>query len=60
MTPEIWQDILTRLKNLRGDMVGQWQGNLDNHAIEHAIGMLGSTIEAWQAAQPVSAPPVPH
>ena len=52
MTPEIWQDILTRIKNLRGDMIGQWQGDLDNADIELTVSHLGTAIRQWEQANP--------
>ena len=52
MTPAIWQDILTRLKNLRGDMVVQWQGDLDNVQVQQSIQVLSSLIQTWQMAKP--------
>jgi hypothetical protein len=48
----VWQDIGARLRNLRGDMITQWQGDIDNRALEQAITTLGSTIQMWQAARP--------
>lgn len=59
MTIEIWQDMRTRMENLRGDMVGQWQGDLDNTSIEHAVSMLGNTIRMWDQAKPATPPPTP-
>lgn len=57
MTPEIWQDIAMRLRNVRADMIGQWQGDIDNRDIEQSINMLGNTIQAWRGAKPSKAPP---
>lgn len=53
MTPEIWADIRTRLHNLRGDIIGQWQGDIDNAAIEQTVTMLGATLRTWDVAHPV-------
>lgn len=60
MTPEIWSDLLIRLKNLRGDMIGQWVGDSDNDHIGTTIHQLSTTIRAWNLAKPVvSTPPEP-
>lgn len=60
MTLEIWQDIGTRLRNLRADIVGQWQGDMDNLAIEHTVMGLGAAIQRWNDARPfVPQPPTP-
>ena len=57
MTHAIWDDLRIRLHNLRGDMVGQWQGDLDNVAIERTIMGLGAALQLWALAEPP--PPVP-
>lgn len=57
--PAIWADIQTRIKNLRGDLVGQWQGDLENGAIERTIMHIGIAIQTWDEARPrADAPPV--
>lgn len=57
MTLAIWQDIKTRLLNLQADMVGQWQGDLEDVNVEQAIMSLGNVIRQWELAKP-PAPPV--
>lgn len=57
ISPEIWQDIRTRIGNLRGDLVGQWQGDLDNIAIEQTVTMLTSSLRMWEQARPTVQPP---
>lgn len=56
MTEAIWEDLRTRLRNLRGDMIGQWQGDIDSQAIEHTITLLGNALQMWNLAQPVKPP----
>lgn len=58
MTHAIWNDILLRIKNLRGDMIGQWQGDIDNRAIEQSTLILGTLIRSWEMAEPKEAPPL--
>lgn len=58
MTPEIWADLRVRMWNLRGDMIGQWQGALDNRAVEQTIMLLGAAINQWELAQPAVPLPV--
>ena len=57
MTHEIWQDLKIRLENVRADMVGQWQGELENHAIEQSVMVLGTAIVQWTQAEPVQTVP---
>jgi hypothetical protein len=57
MTPEIWQDIATRIHNLHGDVVGQWQGDLDNATIGNTASMLGTVRAMWEGAKPIEPPP---
>ncbi len=57
MTPEIWNDLRVRMSNIRGDMVGQWQGDFDNPSIEHTVSMLSSAIRMWDEARPSDPPP---
>lgn len=56
MTHAIWQDLLTRMQQLRSDMVIQWTGEIDNAIIERGVGALGHAIEAWKIAEPFVAP----
>lgn len=60
MDVEIWEDLRVRLSNLRGDMVGQWQGDLPNSNIEGTIMLLGHALRTWQDAkpEPPQTPPV--
>lgn len=60
MSPEIWQDLATRLRNLRGDMLGQWQGDIDNRAIESTVTMLGNAVQTWGLARPASGGAAPQ
>jgi len=52
MTPAIWGDLRTRMRNLRADMIGQWQGDIDNASLEHAIVLLGQVVQTWEGANP--------
>lgn len=50
---EIWNDFDIRLKNLRGDMLGQWAGDPNNEPISHSVQFLSTTIQSWQAVRPL-------
>lgn len=52
MTEEIWNDLRTRLNNLRADMIVQWQGDLYNREVENSVNLMGSTIQMWEQAKP--------
>lgn len=56
MTTEIWNDLLVRMRNLRGDLIGQWQGDLDNKAIEQTLMTLGNAMHIWEDAKPPEPP----
>ena len=52
MTEEIWNDIRTRIRNLRADMMGQWQGD-----IEQSVTLMGNVTRMWKLSRPVGEQP---
>lgn len=56
MTPEIWNDLRIRMRNLRADMLEQWAGDPDNADIGRTVSVLTNAIETWRLARPVEVP----
>ena len=57
MTEEIWNDIKTRLRDVRVAMIGQWQGDIDNRGMEQTISLLGNVLVTWELVKPPGEPP---
>lgn len=57
LTEPIWQDILTRIRQLRADVAFQWAANdVENTHAERTAHLLGQTLQAWESAEPLPPP----